>query len=106
MLYVVRFITDHCSSWIDRIPFLLLFSIATSVDLFQEKLSRDTIRRLQGALFHIDTIDTEDIFRAIHCGRSDLLLGPGLSRTILQHSRDYVQSPFSFIQTLKVGCLT
>lgn len=91
------------SSWNDRLPFVLLFNIATSAELFQEKLSRETVRRLQGALFNIERIDTEDLFKALNSEQSGLLIGPALSQSLLQHSRDYVQSPVNFIQTLKVG---
>jgi len=105
-VFTAGFIANIRSSWYDRIPFILLFSIATSVELFQEKLSRETIRHLQGALFHIQRIDTEAIFKAIHSKQPSLLLGPGLGRAILQHSRDYVESPYSFAQTLKVGFST
>ena len=90
------------SSWSDRIPFVLLFGIATSVELFQEKLSRETIRYLDGSVFDVQQVDVEDIFKAFQSEPTTLLVGPGLSRIILQRQKDYIQSHSSFISALKV----
>ena len=90
------------SSWSDRIPFVLLFGIATSVDLFQEKLSRETIRYLDGSVFDVQQVDVEDIFKAFQSEQTTLWVGPGLSRIILQRQKDYVQSHSSFVKALKV----
>lgn len=96
------FLTDETSSWSDRIPFVLLFSIATSIDLFQNKLSRETIRRLSGAEFHVKQIDIETIFRDLHNEHSPPFFGSGLSEFLLQQRKDFIQSPSAFAQTLKV----
>ena len=90
------------SSWSDRIPFVLLFGIATSVELFQEKLSRETIRYLDGSVFDVQQVDVEDIFKEFQSEQTTLWVGPGLSRFILQRQKDYIQSHSSFINALKV----
>ena len=92
------------SSWNDRIPFILLFGIATSIDLFQEKLSQATLRLLQGSQFQINQLDVETLFNAImspNCP-SHLWFGAGLSRVALQRHRDHVQTNTDFIRTIKV----
>ena len=93
---------DVRSSWNDRIPFVLLFGISTSVELFQEKLSRETIRYLDGSAFDVQQIDVEDIFKVFQSGQTTLWTGPGLSRIMLQRQKDYIQSHSSFINSLKV----
>lgn len=93
---------DLKSSWNDRIPFVLLFGLATSVELFQEKLSRDTIRLLEGSAFDVQQLDIEDVFKAFQSEQSTLWLGPGLSRAILQRQKDYIQSHSTFISSVKV----
>ncbi|KIH87828.1 origin recognition complex subunit [Sporothrix brasiliensis 5110] len=40
-------------SWFDRIPFVLLFGVATSVDLFQARLPKQAAHRLSAAQFDI-----------------------------------------------------
>lgn len=93
---------DLKSSWNDRISFVLLFGIATSVELFQEKLSGDTIRLLDGSAFDVQQVDIEDVFKAFQFEQSTLWVGPGLSRLILQRQKDYIQSHSTFINSVKV----
>lgn len=98
-------VADVKSSWSDRIPFVLLFGIATSVELFQEKLSRDTIRHLDGSAFTVQKTDVEDVFKAFQSEQPTLWVGPGLSRIILQRQNDYIQTHSTFINSLKVTIL-
>ena len=91
------------SAWNGRIPFVILFNIATSVELFQEKLSRDTIRRLDGAEFRAEGIDVEEVFQTVNDYRSKLWLGPSLSDQMLQQQRDYIQSPLALKEAVKVS---
>ena len=95
-------VANGSSSWSDRISFVLLFGIATSVELFQESLSRETIRCLDGSVFDVQQVDVEDAFRAFQSEQSTLWLGPGLSRAMLQRQKDYIQSHSTFIDSLKV----
>lgn len=96
-------VADVKSSWSDRIPFVLLFGIATSVEIFQEKLSRDTIRYLDGSAFNVQQVDVEDIFKAFQSEQPTLWVGPDLSKFILQRQKDYIQSHSEFINSLKVA---
>ncbi|KAL6715870.1 Origin recognition complex subunit 3 [Lecanora helva] len=97
---------DVFSSWNDRIPFVLLFSLGTSIEFFQSKLPRDTIRRLAGEEFHLRRIDVNEIFQSLHHGDSCLYFGPTLSSLILQHHRDFIQSPMAFGQAIKYAYMT
>ena len=81
---------------------MLLFGIATSVELFQEKLSRETIRCLKGSVFDVQQPDVEDVFKAFQSEQTTLWTGPGLSRSMLQRQRDYIQSHSSLIHSFKV----
>lgn len=82
---------------------MILFNIATSIELFQEKLSRDAIRRLEGAEFRVERLDMEEVFQAINDHDSTLWLGPSLSDHTLQQQRDYIQSPFGLKEAVKVS---
>ena len=95
-------VADMKSSWSDRISFVLLFGIATSVELFQEKLSKETIRQLDGSTFDVQQVDVEDVFKAFQSEQPALWVGPGLSRLILQRQKDYIPSQSTFMNSLKV----
>lgn len=79
--------------------------MATSVGLFQGKLSRATIRHLEGAEFKVERVSIEEIFKIISSKESTLWLGAGLSNLILQRQKDHIQSPYALSQTLKVTLL-
>ena len=83
---------------------MLLFGIATSIDLFQEKLPRATIRSLQGVSFDMQQLPMDDVLKAtVSLDKSRFLwLGPGLSSTMLQRHNDYTQSTSSFVEAIKV----
>ncbi|PBP27313.1 origin recognition complex subunit [Diplocarpon rosae] len=92
-------------SWKDRIPFVLLFGIATSIDLFHERLPRAASRCLEGRQFNVEQINSllERIFlKAVAGAEAALRLGAGLLSTLLDRQEDHVQSIQSFIAALKV----
>ena len=83
---------------------MLLFSVATSIDLFEEKFSQSTSKFLYGARFNLAQIDIDVLFKAavIHEHPQSILIGPGPSSLILQRHKDYIQSSIDFVRTLKV----
>ena len=94
------------SSWMDRIPFVLLFGIATSIELFHERLSRAASRCLYGAQFDVEqtSLILERVFqKAIAGSKAPLRLGPVLVSSLMERQRDHVQSVQAFIAALKVG---
>ena len=97
---------------------MLFFGVATSIDLFQTKLSRDAIQALDGRAFNVEQVDVEKLFAVIHAepniSETDtndyydsetriVWLGPALSKSMMDRQGDYIQSPFSFKQALKVS---
>lgn len=96
--------TDSASSWNDRIPFVLLFGIATSVDMFLDKLSRATVKRLRCGRFDVAQLEIEEFFKAATSLENPVgpWLGPSISSAILQRQKDYIQSIPAFVQALNV----
>ncbi|KAL9593677.1 MAG: hypothetical protein Q9179_005755 [Wetmoreana sp. 5 TL-2023] len=94
--------------WSDRIPFVCLFGIKTSVELFQDKLRRATIRLLQGVQFEVAKVDVDRVFRAvIFSDKTGLFwLGHGVSKLILGAQKSSVQSIASFARSLQYACMT
>ncbi|KAJ6783865.1 hypothetical protein PWT90_05493 [Aphanocladium album] len=92
------------SSWRPRIPFSLLFGVATSVELLQARLLKSACRQIYGGQF--DDVQTDTILESVFKGAvaaSDvpLRLGAPLLRWMLDRQRDQVAGIQSFISSLK-----
>jgi len=96
------------SSWKDRIPFTLLFGIATSVDLFQARLLKSACQRLYGGQF--DVVQTSSVLDSvIKCAVAHtevgLKIGPSLIRSFVERQREQVAGIQMFVNSLKVRYL-
>ncbi|ROT36777.1 origin recognition complex subunit [Sodiomyces alkalinus F11] len=92
------------SSWMPRIPFTLLFGVATSVDLLQARLLKSACRLLYGAQFDVVRTDTilEQVFKPAVAGADVLLrLGPSLLQSLIDRQHDHVAGIHSFLSSLK-----
>ncbi|KAI0889963.1 origin recognition complex subunit 3 N-terminus-domain-containing protein [Annulohypoxylon maeteangense] len=92
------------SSWLDRIPFALLFGVATSVELFQARLLKSTCQRLYGDQFDVEqsTSIIDKIFKAaIAHSEVPLRLGSSLVYSLLDRQREQVSSISVFVSSLK-----
>jgi origin recognition complex subunit 3 len=84
---------------------VVLFGIATSVELFHERLSRDAIRCLKGAQFDVEqtgkTLQT--IFNSVILDLDiPLRIGASFMSSLLDRQHEHVQSLQTFISALKV----
>ncbi|WEW58502.1 Origin recognition complex subunit 3 [Emydomyces testavorans] len=96
-------------SWHDRIPLVLLFGVATSVDLLEARLPRSTVNMLHGKCFDIrDPGDSvKRIFLELETHPdSTLWLGHGVSKLLLERSEDHFQNPERFGSSLKYTYMT
>jgi origin recognition complex subunit 3 len=90
----------------DRIPFVLLFGIATSIELFNERLSRVASRCLYGSQFDVEQTSSvlENVFQKVIAGaKTSLRLGPQLVSSLMERQNDHVQSIQAFTAALKVS---
>lgn len=97
------------SSWLDRLPFVLLFGIATSAENFEDRLSGKSTRYLQGQKFDVTQSDEiiEKLFGATVASTDGRLrLGPTLSRRILDRQKDHVQSVQDFVDGMKYAYMS
>ena len=93
-----------CSSWLDRLPFVLLFGIATSAESFEDRLSGKSLRYLEGEKF--DVIQSDEIIEKLFSatvGSIDVRLniGPNICRRMLDRQKDHVQNVQDFCDGLK-----
>ncbi|KAI5466668.1 origin recognition complex subunit 3 N-terminus-domain-containing protein [Mariannaea sp. PMI_226] len=91
-------------SWRPRIPFTLLFGIATSVELLQARLLKSACQLVYGAQF--DVIQTaailETVFKtSVAAADVPVHLGPLLLRSMLDRQRDQVSGIQTFVMSLK-----
>ena len=97
------------SSWNDRIHFVLLFEVATSVTIFQEKLPRASIRKLRGTTFEVapmgDTLELIFKTAASLKTQHSMRIGAGISNLLVDRQKGHLQSIRAFTQALKVGVL-
>ncbi|KAF9781958.1 hypothetical protein IL306_012380 [Fusarium sp. DS 682] len=92
------------SSWRPRIPFTLLFGIATSVELLQARLFKAACQQIYGAQF--DVIQTsailETVFKAaVATSDAPVVLGASLIRSMLDRQHDQVSGIQTFTMSLK-----
>ncbi|RMY81848.1 hypothetical protein D0861_08143 [Hortaea werneckii] len=94
--------------WQDRIPFVLLFSVATSVDFLQQRLSREAIKCLDGRLFDVAPSGEvlEQMIDTITSTDPPIYIGPTVMGMALERQSDYVQSIDSFVDALKYAYMS
>ncbi|GAM38774.1 hypothetical protein TCE0_033r09783 [Talaromyces pinophilus] len=97
------------SSWVDRIPLVLLFGISTSVELFEGRLPRSIVALLHGKQFEIHEAEgaIDRIYETLQTGSdTKLWLGPHLSTSLIEKARDHFQSPEGFIREVKYAYMS
>jgi len=93
------------SSYLDRIPFVLLIGIATSVEIFHDKLPKSTIRLMRGNKFDVERAEEclAQIFNdSVTSDKAVLRLGATICDFLLERYRDHTQSIQAFVAALKV----
>lgn len=96
---------DLYSSWLNRIPFGVLFGIATSVELFQARLLKSTCLCLYGDQFDVEqsTSVVEKLTKtAVAHLDAPLRLGPSFMQSLLERQQDQVAGIPMFVSSLKV----
>ncbi|KAI9172056.1 Origin recognition complex subunit 3 [Paramyrothecium foliicola] len=96
-------------SWRQRIPFTLLFGIATSVDLLQARLLKSACRIIYGAQFDVVQSGTllETIMeKAVMSSSVPLQLGKPLLQSMLDRQQSEVVGIQGFISSLKYAYMS
>ncbi|EFQ87211.1 hypothetical protein PTT_17359 [Pyrenophora teres f. teres 0-1] len=102
-------LVDLLHSWLDRLPFVLLFGIATSAENFEERLSGNSSRYLEGQKFDVTQSDEiiERLFAATIASTDICLqIGPNLCRRMLDRQKDHVQNTQDFCDGLKYAYMS
>ncbi|TLD13384.1 uncharacterized protein PgNI_04924 [Pyricularia grisea] len=92
------------SSWRDRIRFVLLFGVGTSVELLQARLLRSTHRQLRGAQFDVVRTSTilDQVVRAcLEQADAGVVLGPAFLAALLERQVEHVASVQMFVNSVK-----
>ncbi|KAG0636478.1 origin recognition complex subunit 3 N-terminus-domain-containing protein [Tuber brumale] len=97
------------SSYLDRIPFVLLVGIATSVEIFHDKLPKSTIRLMRGNKFDVERAEEclAQIFNdSMTSDEAVLRLGASVCDFLLGRYRDHTQSIQAFVAALKYAYMS
>ncbi|PWW78804.1 hypothetical protein C7212DRAFT_273164 [Tuber magnatum] len=96
-------------SYLDRIPFVLLVGIATSVEIFHDKLPKSTIRLMRGNKFDVERAEEclAQIFNdSMTSDKAVLRLGASVCDFLLERYRDHTQSIQAFVAALKYAYMS
>ncbi len=97
-------------AWRDRIPFVLLLGISTTVDLFEARLPKSTIRLLDCRLFDTSTGADPclEMYQSLHHQSQGLSisLGPIASGALFEMSREQDAGATSFSQAIKYAIMS
>lgn len=106
--FLLSEIIEILGQWQDRIPFIFLLSIATSLDFLQQRLSKDAVKWFRGRLFDVAPAadEVERVFDAVTHPEALLWIGPGLMRFALERQNDYVQSIDGFVETIRYAYMS
>ncbi|KAB8257530.1 origin recognition complex subunit 3 N-terminus-domain-containing protein [Aspergillus pseudonomiae] len=97
------------SSWLDRIPFTLLFGISTSVELFEGRLPRSSVALLRGRYFEIHGASNcvDRMYERLQADQNGRFwLGRNITGVLFEKSNDYFQTPEAFTRTVKYAYMT
>ncbi|PYH99525.1 origin recognition complex subunit [Aspergillus ellipticus CBS 707.79] len=97
------------SSWLDRIPFTLLFGISTSVELFEGRLPRASVALLRGRYFELHEASNcvDRIYGKLQAeADGKFWLGRNITGALFEKSNDYFQTPEAFSRTVKYAYMS
>jgi len=99
---------EMLSYWQDRIPFVCLLSIATSVDFLQQRLSKAAVQSLDGRMFDLAPAReaVEQVFETLTDSGAILWIGPTLAGMALERQNDYIQSSESFVDAVQYAYMS
>ncbi|KAJ5558164.1 Origin recognition complex subunit 3 [Penicillium sp. DV-2018c] len=96
-------------SWLDRIPFIVLLGISTSVELFEGRLPRSCVALLRGKHFEVQEAGNcvDRIYESLQCDPdTQIWLGRNVTATLFENSSDYFQSPEAFSRMVKYAYMS
>ena len=97
------------SAYLDRIPFTLLLGVATSIEIFHEKVPKSIIRLMRGEKFDVEKAEEclAKIFNNATIGTESVLrLGPSFSDFLLRRQKNHTQSIQAFVVALKYAYMS
>lgn len=97
-------------SYISHIPVKIILSVATSIEVFEEKLPRSLIRQLSGQSINAQlndgfiTILKSTIFQQFEL--KSILLGPNLFTSMIQRQKQSLESIDAYVSSLKYAYMS
>ena len=91
----------------NRIPFVLIFCLATSIEFLQQRLSRRAVQTLDGRSFDVAPLsdEVEQVFEAI-IDRPPIWIGSNLMSMLFERQNDYIQSIDSLLDEVQYAYMS
>lgn len=96
-------------SYKDEIPFRLVFGIATSLEIFEHKMTKTSIRHLQGRVFDAQATSMfQSLFEnhMFNLNNKSIIVGPTILEDILKRQNVSTESIDAFISSLKYAYMS
>ncbi|KAG5363308.1 Origin recognition complex subunit 3 [Yarrowia sp. B02] len=96
-------------SYKDDIPFRLVFGIATSLEIFEHKMTKTSIRHLQGQVFDAQATSLfQSLFEnhMFNINNQSIIVGPTILEDILKRQNVSTESIDAFISSLKYAYMS
>ena len=94
--------------WHDRIPFVLLLNVATSLDFLEQRISAAAVQSLRGEVFDVAPAaeEIERVAEVLATSDASIWIGPNLMTMILERQSDYVQSVDSLVHAIQFAYMS
>lgn len=98
------------SAWLGRIPFQLLINIATTVELFESRISRSVAASLDAKVFQSADDNADPLYRIYsavqHNSETDVFLGPPVLKVLTELAEDQSTTTATFTRAIKYAFMT
>jgi origin recognition complex subunit 3 len=98
------------ASWTDRVPFVLLIGISTTVELFEARLPKSAIRILTPSVFDISSHPNNPIHEIFMATQNDpdnrLWFGPVAAGALLEKFKEQETTPEMFSRAIKYAYMS
>jgi origin recognition complex subunit 3 len=99
------------SAWADRIPIVLLLGISTTVELFEARLPKSTIRLLDCTLFDVNSRahSCREVYETLQKTKKESFaptLGPVVSNVLLEMAREQDTTAASFSKAIQYATMS
>lgn len=105
---VLSDLIDQLGYWRDRIPFVMLMTVATSVGMLELRLSNSARKLLSGKEFEVNSSEEEMgvVLNVCMAQSNKVFMGHAVLQMLVNNHRDMIQDIGSFVASIKYAHMT